>query len=278
MINYIPVEIQQHILIHLPVDKNLVKPPWISEDMLFVMRHMQAAVDRDEVDFMASCLSLKVFWTFPSIWISSRECVESSIKLAVLHRVITYSVPQRYDYNVKLREFMTVNVFIWAAAHGAIDATNEPFMGIAPSILNANLAFDPAIEFNAALLIAGSSGERNMVELLLQDPRVDPNATFMQSVDWEHQPKFIEQRNRVLLAAARLGRDHIVRLLLSLVEASKEGLVHGRTQLVCVSMRDGHLAVVKLLLTRTDADINAHEMVEEDMSSIEDSDDNDNDD
>ncbi|KAI8841149.1 hypothetical protein BJ741DRAFT_661826 [Chytriomyces cf. hyalinus JEL632] len=45
-------EIQQLVLTHLPIDKNLAEAVWIPEDMVIVMRHMQAAADRKEVEFL----------------------------------------------------------------------------------------------------------------------------------------------------------------------------------------------------------------------------------
>ncbi|KAJ3244544.1 hypothetical protein HDU77_009838 [Chytriomyces hyalinus] len=304
MMPSVPVEIQQLILIRLPVDKKLVHAPWISEDMAFVQKHMQAAVDRSEVVFKhwmhmppiyrAACLSLEIFWANAVVWGATPARVGNAVKLAVIHKIITSSAPQLCHWHYPLcQDGPLMNVLIWAAANGAVDAvrlllqcgiqTSEAFMGVAPSILNANLAFDPTIDSNSPLFYACSGGHSKVVELLLQDPRVDPNAALKQSIVFEEHT---ERRNRHLLAAARNGHEDVVRLLLSdkrrdgeeseaLVEASQEGharvvdllLKDGRARAswqnsACLrqACRRGHLAVVELLLTRTDADINAYEV------------------
>ncbi|KAI8831548.1 ankyrin repeat-containing domain protein [Chytriomyces cf. hyalinus JEL632] len=304
MITSIPIEIQQLILIQLPVDKNLAKAPWISKDMAFVQKHIQATIDRREVVFKhwmhmppiyrAACLSLEIFWANSVVWGATPARVGNAVKVAVIHEIITSSAPQHCHWHQPLcQDGPSMNVLIWAAANGAVGAvrlllhcgiqTSEAFMGIAPSILNSNIAFDPAVESNSPLFYACSGGHSNVVELLLQDPRVDPNAVVNQKVGFEEHT---ERRNRPLLAAARNGHKNIVRLLLSdkrrdgeeseaLVEASQEGhasvvdllVKDGRARAswqnsACLrqACRRGHLAVVKLLLTTTDADINAYEV------------------
>ncbi|KAI8841942.1 hypothetical protein BJ741DRAFT_575003 [Chytriomyces cf. hyalinus JEL632] len=97
MITSIPVEIQQLVLIKLPVDKNLVNAPCLSEDMAFVQLHMHTAVDRNEAVFsdwmhmpplhQAASLSQELYWRNPIR------------KLGVIHGLITASVPQPSSYN-----------------------------------------------------------------------------------------------------------------------------------------------------------------------------------
>ncbi|KAI8840805.1 hypothetical protein BJ741DRAFT_662064 [Chytriomyces cf. hyalinus JEL632] len=195
MTTIIPVEIQQLILIHLPVEKILANAPWTSEDMVFVLRHMQAAVD------------------------PPRELVESTIRFAVIHRSLTASVPQNSSPVNFTSDTQPKNALAWAAASGAADAvglllhcglqTNEAYMDIALSILNANLAFDPSIDNSAPTVLACQCGRSKVAEVLLQDPHI-------------------------CLLLARNGHKDVVRLLLpeprrygeesaALVEASKRG-------------------------------------------------------
>ncbi|KAJ3390039.1 hypothetical protein HDU80_011363 [Chytriomyces hyalinus] len=262
MMPSVPVETQELILIRLPVDKKLVHAPWISEDMAFVLKHMQAAVNRSEAVFKhwmhmppiyrAACLSLEIFWANSVVWGATPARVGNAVKLAVIHKIITSSAPQLCHWHYPLcQDGPLMDVLIWAAANGTVDAVR--------------------------LLL------HKVVELLLQDPRVDPNTAVKQSIVYEEHT---ERRNRHLLAAARNGHEDVVRLLLSdkrrggeeseaLVEASQEGharvvdllLKDGRARAswqnsACLrqACRRGYLAVVQLLLASTDADINAYEV------------------
>ncbi|KAI8831782.1 ankyrin repeat-containing domain protein [Chytriomyces cf. hyalinus JEL632] len=290
MITSIPTEIQQLVLIKLPVDKNLVNAPWISEDAAFVQQHVQAAVDRKELEFSdwmsmppfyrAACLSQDKFWRYPTIYETPREHVECAIRCAVMHRIITANAPSNPSFSNIFLNNKLKNILVWAAARGAVDAvrlllrcginTSDAYMDISPSILNAYPAFDPSIDSSAPLVLACLYGHSKVAELLLQDPRVDPNAVGMVH----------------LLPAAENGHEDVVRLLLSeprrdgdeseaLVKASYAGHVRivdlllkdGRAEAswensICLreACRQGHLAVVQLLLTSTDADINAYEI------------------
>ncbi|KAJ3224257.1 hypothetical protein HDU81_008652 [Chytriomyces hyalinus] len=288
MITSIPVEIQKLILIHLPVDKNMANAPWISEDMVFVQQHMRAAVDRKEVVFKdwmhmppfyrAACLSQEKFWRNLTIHEAPREYVEDAIRLVVIYRIITSIGPRNFMFNNQ-----STNIFAWAAERGA---TREAYMGISPSILNAYPAFDPSMDHSEPLVLACSGGHRKVAKLLLKDPRVDPNAVGEVLVGRDCEFHSVECRNKHLLAAARHGHEDVVRLLLSeprrdgdeseaLVMAACAGQAHIISLLVkdgranaswenssCLreACRRGHLAVVRLLLTSSDADINAYDV------------------
>ncbi|KAI8830695.1 hypothetical protein BJ741DRAFT_619216 [Chytriomyces cf. hyalinus JEL632] len=120
-----------------------------------------------------------------------------------------------------------------------------------------------------------------MAKALLLDPRIDPNTVGMALSNEGCVFYRVKSRNRYLLAAARGGHEDVVRLLLSeprrggdesaaLFEAASAGRAHiislrakGSWQnSACLrqACKEGHLATVQLLLSNTDADINAYEI------------------
>ncbi|KAJ3247362.1 hypothetical protein HDU77_008618 [Chytriomyces hyalinus] len=263
MITSIPTEIQQLVLIKLPIDKNLANAPWLLEDAAFVQQHIRAAVDRKELEFSdwmsmppfyrAACLSQEKFWRYPTIYETPREYVECAIRFAVIHRIITANARSNPSFsNVFLNNELT-NILGWAAARGAVDAvrlllrcginTSEAYMDISPSILNAYPAFDPSMDSSAPLVLACMYGHSKVAEVLLQDARVDPNAVGMVFVAMDCDFQMVERRNRHLLAAARRGHEDVVRLLLS--EPRRDG---DESEALIEASSAGHIRIVDLLL------------------------------
>ncbi|KAJ3249601.1 hypothetical protein HDU77_007687 [Chytriomyces hyalinus] len=294
MINSIPVEIQQLILIHLPVDKHLANAPWILEDMVFVQQHMQAAVDRKEVVFKdwihmppfyrAACLSQETFWEHDTY-----EFTGTGIGYAVFHglipvRVPRNSLPSNYSSGNQFK-----NIYAWAAARGVVDVvallllcdvqTSEVYIDITPSSPNANPDSDPAIDGNAVLDLACWSGNTKETTALLQDPKVDPN----DAVGGNRASQQVQRHNKNMLAASSDGHEDVVQIPVSesTWDLDKDGdvdnstcvgylVTNGRARATwknsgCLrqACNEGHLVAVQLLLSITDVDINAYEVTGE---------------
>ncbi|KAI8840691.1 ankyrin repeat-containing domain protein [Chytriomyces cf. hyalinus JEL632] len=116
-----------------------------------------------------------------------------------------------------------MNIFIWAAAHGATDAVRLLLR---------------CAGYNTPLFCACASGNREMAELLLQDPPVDPNAPIMERVGWG-APRL----NRHFHAAVANGHEGVVQLLLSDQRRNGE-----ESEALIEASHHGHLNIVDLLL------------------------------
>ncbi|KAI8828371.1 hypothetical protein BJ741DRAFT_653680 [Chytriomyces cf. hyalinus JEL632] len=189
MITSIPTEIQQLVLIKLPVSTRT----WPMHRGSQKMRH--SPVNREEVEFrdwmhMPLCYRAACLSQDSRAVLAPCELVESTIRFAVMHGILTASVPRNSPNNNFISDNQLTNILSWAAERGAVDAvrlllrcgihTSEEYMHIPPSILNAYPAFDPSIDNSAPLalacqhlLSAARNGHEDVVRLLLSDPRRD---------------------------------------------------------------------------------------------------------
>ncbi|KAJ3401750.1 hypothetical protein HDU80_005727 [Chytriomyces hyalinus] len=290
MINSIPVEIQLLILLHLPVNKHLANAPWTSEDMVFVQKHMQAAVDREEVVFKdwihmppfyrAACFSQKQFWND-----SAHMYTATVIRYALLHGVIPVRMPRNSLNNNVNSDKQYNNIYAWAAERGVVDVVNllllcgvqtsEVYIDITP---NANTELDPEIDGNAPLDLACWSRHSKAADVLLKDPEIDPNPA---GGNWESQQ--VHRHNRNMLHAASEGHEDVVQLPVSdskwdieesgdMDDATCGGylVTNGRARAswkksACLrqACNEGNLVAVQLLLSITDVDINAYDVCSE---------------
>ncbi|KAJ3408309.1 hypothetical protein HDU80_006170 [Chytriomyces hyalinus] len=301
----LPLELQLEIALNLPIDRYLLHAtaalPFFAGSMEFVQQHTKRAIQRAAIEWADWSLLPPSYRTAllvdERVWKhvkeASPELVNTAVRLAIIHKV----TPTFAAYSMNSTETRVVSLLSWAASRGAEDAVRlllrcgglyksvgeHSLLGVDATTLHAYPECSPKHDRNGALRNACMFGHANVVRILLDDERVDPNAPSLEEQLYGCHIQNVPSANLHIIDAARRGHVQVVELLLAdqrrqgreqdaLVRAAYAGHEHVVRALVkdprvstsCASSAvlraactGGNTQLVQFLLQEPEADVNA---------------------
>ncbi|KAJ3238782.1 hypothetical protein HDU81_007171 [Chytriomyces hyalinus] len=231
----LPPELQLEIAINLPIDRHLRQAtaalPFFTKSMEFVQQHTKRAIQRAAVEwadwillpprYRTALLADERVWKYAKE--APPELINTIVRLAIIHKV----TPTFSKYSMNSAETRVVSLLSWAASAGAEDAVrlllhcglDEPVpehgLDIDAGSLRAYPECSPEHDRYGALRIACRFGHANVVRILLDDKRVDPNAPCLEEELYGCFIQNVPSANVHILDAARRGHLQVVEMLLA---------------------------------------------------------------